>query len=94
MGSWQRMFGEIYGPVNKVKGLLAVSGHLNEEMSEFSTEVLRHSMGGNLALNYAIRHRPALAGVVVSAAYLRLAFNPPALKVRMAELKKAVNRGR
>lgn len=49
-----------------------------------------HSMGGNLALNYAIRRQPALAGVVVSAPYLRLAFNPPALKVRMAELLRGI----
>jgi alpha-beta hydrolase superfamily lysophospholipase len=47
-------------------------------------------MGGNLALNYAIRRQPALAGVVVSAPYLRLAFNPPALKVRMAELLRGI----
>lgn len=44
-----------------------------------------HSMGGNFALNYVIRHRPALAGVVVSAPFIWLAFKPPAWKVRMAE---------
>jgi alpha-beta hydrolase superfamily lysophospholipase len=49
-----------------------------------------HSMGGNLALNYAIRRQPTLAGLVVSAPYLRLAFDPPALKVRMAELLRGI----
>ena len=44
-----------------------------------------HSMGGNLVLNYVIRRQPFIAGVVASAPYLRLAFEPPAWKVRMAE---------
>ena len=42
-----------------------------------------HSMGGNLVLNYVIRRQPALARVVASAPYLRLASAPPAWKVRM-----------
>jgi alpha-beta hydrolase superfamily lysophospholipase len=49
-----------------------------------------HSMGGNLVLNYAIRRRPTLARVVASAPYLRLAFEPPAWKVRMAMWLKGV----
>jgi alpha-beta hydrolase superfamily lysophospholipase len=44
-----------------------------------------HSMGGNLVLNYAIRRRPTLASVVASAPYLRLAFTPPAWRLRTAE---------
>jgi alpha-beta hydrolase superfamily lysophospholipase len=49
-----------------------------------------HSMGGNLALNYAITRQPAVAGVIASAPYLRLAFQPPAWKLRMAELLKHI----
>jgi alpha-beta hydrolase superfamily lysophospholipase len=44
-----------------------------------------HSMGGNLVLNYVIRRQPALARVVASAPYLRLAFEPPVWKIRMAQ---------
>lgn len=40
-----------------------------------------HSMGGNLALNYVLRRRPALDGAVVTAPWLRLAFAPPRWKV-------------
>lgn len=43
-----------------------------------------HSMGGNLVLNYVIRRQPVLAGVIASGPYLRLAFEPPAWKVRSA----------
>lgn len=49
-----------------------------------------HSMGGNLVLNYAVRRQPALAGVVATGPYLRLAFEPPAWKVRMAEWLKRI----
>lgn len=49
-----------------------------------------HSLGGNLVLNYVIRRRPALAGVVATGPYLRLAFEPPAWKVRLAETMKRI----
>lgn len=39
------------------------------------------SMGGNLALNYALRRRPPIAGVIATSPWLRLAFAPPAWKV-------------
>ncbi len=39
-----------------------------------------HSMGGNLALNYALRHPEAADGIIASSPYLRLAFEPPAWK--------------
>ena len=35
-----------------------------------------HSLGGNLAIYYALKKRPDLAGVIASAPLLRLAFNP------------------
>jgi len=36
-----------------------------------------HSLGGNLAIHYALRRQAELAGVVASAPLLRLAFEPP-----------------
>ncbi len=43
-----------------------------------------HSMGGNLVLNYGLRRRPSLAGVVATGPWLRLAFEPPAIQVMLA----------
>jgi alpha-beta hydrolase superfamily lysophospholipase len=43
-----------------------------------------HSMGGNLALNYLIRHRPAVAGSVVTSPWLRLSSKPPLMKLLLA----------
>ena len=40
-----------------------------------------HSMGGNWVLNYAIRRRPNIAGVVSTSPGLRTAFKPPAAQV-------------
>jgi alpha-beta hydrolase superfamily lysophospholipase len=45
-----------------------------------------HSMGGNLVLNYTLRRKPPLAGVVVTAPWLRLVTSPPRLQVRLMQL--------
>ena len=59
--------------------------HVESEFAGVPVTLYGHSMGGNLVLNYIIRRRPALATVVASAPYLRLAFEPPAWRVRMAQ---------
>jgi alpha-beta hydrolase superfamily lysophospholipase len=45
-----------------------------------------HSMGGNLVLNYALRRRPQLAGVLATAPWLRLVSPPPALQLKFLSL--------
>lgn len=45
-----------------------------------------HSLGGNLVLNYALRRPQGVAGVVASAPWLRLAFEPPRVQVTLARL--------
>ena len=49
-----------------------------------------HSMGGNLVLNFALRRKPDLAGVLATAPWLKLAFQPPAVKVALARVANAV----
>lgn len=57
-----------------------------------------HSLGGNLVLNYALRHRPqlhvlhgmALHGVVATGPELRVAFEPPAWKTTLGKLLYAL----
>ncbi|WP_127569665.1 alpha/beta hydrolase [Paenibacillus xylaniclasticus] len=46
--------------------------------------VYGHSMGGNVVINYALRHKPRLAGVVLTSPWLRLSFQPPVWKVKLA----------
>ncbi|MDX1326399.1 MAG: alpha/beta hydrolase [Arenibacter sp.] len=44
-----------------------------------------HSMGGNLVLNYALRSKVKLKGVVASSPYLKLAFQPPKWKMTLGK---------
>ncbi|MBU4224395.1 MAG: lysophospholipase [Chloroflexi bacterium] len=45
-----------------------------------------HSLGGNLVLNYALRRKPKLRGVIASGPWLKLAFEPPASKVSLGKM--------
>ena len=49
-----------------------------------------HSMGGNVAANYAIRKKPSLKGLILTGPYFRLAFNPPAWKVKLARISAGI----
>lgn len=44
-----------------------------------------HSMGGNVATNYVLRRQPKIKGLIASAPYFRLAFNPPGWKVSLGK---------
>ncbi len=50
-----------------------------------------HSMGGNLVLNYALRRDAKLTGIIATSPYLRLAFQPPKLKMAMGRLLLSMN---
>jgi alpha-beta hydrolase superfamily lysophospholipase len=57
---------------------------LDEAANRFSGRprfLYGHSMGGNWVLNYALRHKPAIAGVISTSPGLRTAFEPPAAQV-------------
>lgn len=45
-----------------------------------------HSLGGNLVLNYALRRRPAIAGVVAASPALRVAQPLPGVQVTLAKV--------
>ncbi len=45
-----------------------------------------HSLGGSLVLDYALRRRPQLAGVIATGPGLRTAFEPPAWKVTLGKI--------
>lgn len=45
-----------------------------------------HSLGGSLVIEYALRRRPQLAGVIATAPALRTAFAPPAWKVVLGKI--------
>ncbi len=49
-----------------------------------------HSMGGNLVINYMLRHTPKVTGVIATSPFLRLAFQPPAWKMTMGKLMQKI----
>lgn len=49
-----------------------------------------HSMGGNMVLNYTLRHKPKLQGVISTSPWLRLTTPPPTAVVTAARLISTV----
>ncbi len=45
-----------------------------------------HSLGGNLVLNFVLRRSVKLSGVIVTSPWLRLAFEPSKMKVKLASI--------
>lgn len=49
-----------------------------------------HSMGGNAVINYTLRKKTTLKGVVASSAFLKLAFQPPAWKLSLGKMMQKI----
>jgi len=64
-----------------------------ELFPEKSLVLYGHSMGGNLVLNYAMRKEPVLKGMIASSPWLRLAFEPPFIQVKLGQLMKGIYPG-
>lgn len=64
--------------------------HLQVRYPDSPVFLYGHSLGGNLALNFVLRFKPPLIGVVASAPALRLAFEPPPAKVALARLMNRI----
>ncbi|MHB8156131.1 MAG: alpha/beta hydrolase [Desulfocucumaceae bacterium] len=50
-----------------------------------------HSMGGNLVLNYTLRRRPQLKGVISTSPWLRLTTQPPAILLFLGRIMNAIS---
>ena len=47
-----------------------------------------HSLGGGIVLDYLLRRNPEIKGAIVTSPYLRLAFEPPRIKIVLASVMK------
>jgi acylglycerol lipase len=47
-----------------------------------------HSLGGGIVLDYLLRRNPKVKGAIVTSPFLRLAFEPPAIKLLLASVMK------
>lgn len=64
--------------------------HLKELCPDVPIFIFGHSMGGNVVLNYALRRKPKVSGIIASAPWLKLAFDPPAIQVALAKMVKNI----
>lgn len=49
-----------------------------------------HSMGGNVVINYALRIKNDLKGIIATSPFLKLAFQPPAIKLAVGKLLQKI----
>lgn len=49
-----------------------------------------HSLGGGIVLDYLIRKNPKIKGAIVTSPWLRLSFEPPRIKVVMANVTRYI----
>lgn len=49
-----------------------------------------HSMGGNLVLNYVLRRKPAIKGLIVSGPWIQLAFEPKPILITLGKMMRSV----
>lgn len=49
-----------------------------------------HSMGGNVVVNYALRKNEDLQGVIATSPFLKLAFEPPKIKLAVGKLLQKI----
>jgi len=56
---------------------------LGEKYSGQPIFLYGHSQGGNQVINYALRRHPKIAGVIATGPWLKLAFEPPVIKVAL-----------
>lgn len=88
-------YGRSGGPRGHVKDLDAFLddiGLLLEKTAELYPDkplfLYGHSMGGNLVLNYALRRKPELKGLIATSPWIQLAFEAPAIKVLVGKLMR------
>ncbi|MDX2002582.1 MAG: alpha/beta hydrolase [Chitinophagales bacterium] len=82
------------GHTPSYKNLLEEVDELLNKAQEIFPEVPQvlygHSMGGNVVANYVIDWQPTIAGAILSSPWLRLAFEPPALQVKLARVVRGI----
>lgn len=63
-----------------IDDVLRVMEDARERHTDIPVLLYGHSMGGNIALNCALRRKPDIAALILTSPWLKLAFNPPAIK--------------
>lgn len=67
-----------------------VIGKMDELAPNAPKFLFGHSMGGNVLINHLLRRKPKVNGAIVSGPWLKLAFDPPAIQVKLAKLVSGI----
>ena len=73
--------------------IASFSGQAEARFAGLPRFLYGHSMGGNLVLNYALRCKPDLHGVIATGPWLKLAFDPPATQVTLSRMMNSLAPG-
>lgn len=57
---------------------------------DIPTFLYGHSMGGNIVLNYVLRRTSNIKGVIATSPFLKLAFEPPKIKLAIGKLLQKI----
>lgn len=80
----------VRGHIPSYEALLNDVNTFRKEVNEYYPDIPHflygHSMGGNIVLNYALREKPDMAGVIATGPWLKLAFEPPATQVILGKM--------
>lgn len=63
---------------------------VEEQYGEIPKYCYGHSMGGNVLANYFIRRKAEAHALIFSSPYIKLAFQPPSIKVGLGKLMKNI----
>ena len=61
-----------------------------EVFGNIPTFLYGHSMGGNVVLNYALKRTSNIKGVIATSPFLKLAFQPPKIKLSVGKLLQKI----
>lgn len=82
------------GHASRYEGLMEnierLIGKVKGDYPALPVFLLGHSWGGNQVLNFVLRRRPALRGVIALSPWLKLGFDPPVWKLLLGKGMKSV----
>jgi acylglycerol lipase len=73
--------------------IAAFSQQVDQRYPGLPSFLYGHSMGGNLVINYALRRKPELRGVIATGPWLKLAFDTPGYQLTFLRLISSIARG-
>jgi alpha-beta hydrolase superfamily lysophospholipase len=85
------------GHTPSYEALMADIGHLLDEAAKRYPSTAQflygHSLGGNLVLNYALRRKPQITGVIATSPAIRTATPPPSSQLTLAKIMNRIRPG-